>query len=333
MIRQPLSHLSHGITVGVACVATGAEYHRESPGGRRIGDAPLAGRIAAVLPRRWRQPLLLAIVTLAFAVGGCHPFPVHPDPFNLNGRDGSTSPPSYEALMRIAAAARAGGDLTNALSIYRRAAEINIRDPAPFVGIGDTLLAIGATNEAILAYDSALARDSHDLAAQIGLAQAYLETGRPELALTPLAQAAAQNPGNRRVLLLLGVSHDLAGQHAAAQADYAQGLKIAPNDPSLTVDLALSLATSGNFAAAINTLRPVATAPAATPAERQSLALIYGLQGDYLEAARIGRIDLDQAAVEHNLAYYHTLREMPSDAVTHAIFYAGISRPASSQPP
>ena len=60
-------------------------------------------------------------------------------------------------------------------------------------------------------------------------------------------------------------------------------------------------------------------APGASAQERQTLALIYGLQGSVAEAARLGRIDLDEASVEHNLAYYQTLRELPPEARDRAI--------------
>src|SRR5271155_2564322 len=149
--------------------------------------------------------LLFAVAALALALAGCEPFPLHLDPLSVNGRDGGGTPPSYDALMRIGAAAQAGGDLANALGVYRRAAEIRPADPAAFVAIGDTLIAIGSVDEAILAYNSALARDGGDLAAELGLARAYLETGRPQLAREPLARALAQSPNNPRGLLLSGV--------------------------------------------------------------------------------------------------------------------------------
>lgn len=269
--------------------------------------------------------LAVAVVLLA---AGCEPLPFHLDPLSANGRDGGGSPPSYAALMRIAAAARAGGDYANAVSVYRRAAEIEPGAAAPFVGIGDTLLATSAVNEAILAYNSALARDSSNLPAQTGLAKAYLETGRPELALVPLAKALTANPANPQLLVLLGVTKDFEGQHQQAQAYYQRGLQYAPGDAALTVDLALSLALSGNYPNAIAVLQPVAMAPAASAQERQTLALIYGLQGSVAEAARLGRIDLDEAAVEHNLAYYQTLRSLSPEARDRAILSAAGSRGA-----
>lgn len=260
-----------------------------------------------------------AVVLLLLAAAGCEPFPLHLDPLSVNGRDGGGNPPSYGALMRIAGAALAGGDDANAVAVFRRAAEIEPRAAAPFVGLGDALLATGAVDEAILAYNSALARDGGSLPAQTGLAKAYLETGRPELAMVPLSKALAANPNDPRLLVLLGVTEDVEGQHAQAQAYYRRGLQYAPGDPALSVDLALSLALSGDYPSAIAVLQPVAMSGTASAQERQSLALIYGLQGRLAEAARLGRIDLDEASVEHNLAYYQTLRGLSPAARDRAI--------------
>jgi Flp pilus assembly protein TadD len=271
--------------------------------------------------------LLLVSPLAAVALGGCEPFPVHYDPLSVNGRDGGGTPPSYDSLMRIGSAALAGGDYTNAVSVFRRAAEIRPGAPAPFVLSGDALLRQGEVDQAILAYNSALARDSGDLAAQLGLARANLETGRPQLARVPLENALTQNPNDPQALLLSGVVQDLAGAHGAAQADYRQGLKYAPGNPGLTVNLALSLAVSGNYQGAVDLLAPAALAPAGSASERQSLALIYGLEGNDTEAARIGRIDLDEASVEHNLAYYRTLRTLPPGALSQALVSSGGSRP------
>jgi Flp pilus assembly protein TadD len=132
-------------------------------------------------------------------------------------------------------------------------------------------------------------------------------------------------------LVLMGVITDIEGRHAQAQTYYREGLQVAPNDPGLTVDLALSLALGGDYTAAVGVLRPLATAPGGTPQERQTLALIYGLQGSLAEATRLGRIDLDEAAVDHNLAYYRTLRELAPEARDRAIWSASLP-PASKSP-
>ncbi len=133
--------------------------------------------------------------------------------------------------------------------------QIEPRSAAPFVAIGDTLLEIGEVNEAIVAYNSALERNDHDPEALRGLARAYLMTGKPELAGQPLAVAYQDTPDDPKLLQLIGVADDLAGQHAEAQAGIGAASQLLPRDPALSLDLALSLALTGNYAEAIGILR------------------------------------------------------------------------------
>jgi len=249
--------------------------------------------------------------------------PVHLDVMSANGQDSGGVVPSYDSLMRIGTAARNGGDLPNALGVFRRAAQVDPLNPAPLAAAGDVLLAMGSVNEAIVSYNNALLRNQTYFPALIGLAKADLKTGKPELAMEPLSKAYAQSPGDPKVLLLLGVTKDLAGEHLEAQDWYRRGLGIAPGDPALATDLALSLAVSGDYSNAIVVLQPIALAPSGSAQERQTLALIYGLRGNVAEAERINRIDLDDAAVAHNLAYYATLRDLSPDARTRALLSAG----------
>jgi Flp pilus assembly protein TadD len=277
----------------------------------------------------FRAPVCLALVGL-LALGGCTPSPINYDPMAVNGHDGGGRTINYAELMRIGAAAHAGGDLANAVSIYRRAEVLNPDVAAPFIAAGNVLSELGRTHEAIVSYNSALARAKHDPEALRGLAKAYLHTGRPELANAPLALAYAQTPLDPKLLLLIGVANDMTGHHNLAQQRYRRGLELLPGDPALSVDFALSLALTGNYAEAIGVLQPIAGSPLSTPRERQTLALIYGLQGNDAAAARLGRIDLDSASVQHNLAYYATLRQLAPQARDRAILSAGIAGEAAS---
>jgi Flp pilus assembly protein TadD len=234
----------------------------------------------------------LTVLTLA----GCVASPVHLDPLSVDGRDGGGPTPSYAALMRIGEAARSGGDLPNAVGVYRRAAEMAPLDPAPLIAAGDVLLEMGAVNEAIVSYNAAAVRPGQSSGAQVGLAKAYLKTGKPELAHEPLSKALAETPDDPKLLLLLGVTNDLSEQHWEAQNHYRRGLGFAPGDPALTTDLALSLALSGDCPSAITVLQPLALAPTGSAQERQTLALIYGLNGNMAEATRLNRIDLDETS-------------------------------------
>jgi Flp pilus assembly protein TadD len=259
---------------------------------------------------------LLALGSLA--LGGCETVPLHLDPLALDGRDGG-KPLSYETVMRIAADAHAAGDFASAVAFYRRAATINTGAAAPYVGAGMSLVDMGRIDEAIIAYNAALTREDNNPDALRGLAKAELLTGRAELAGHALAAAYSATPNDPKLLELIGVADDFAGQHAEAQARYRRGLELAPHDPGLSRDLALSLALTGDYLDAIAVLRPFALALNASSGERQTLALIYGLAGNRLEAERIARLDLDPQSVEHNLAFYDSLRRLSPEARSQAI--------------
>jgi Flp pilus assembly protein TadD len=259
------------------------------------------------------------LLGLGVLLGGCENVTVPLNPLDTQPRDGGGKPLSYDTLMRVAAAAHAGGDPAAALGIYRRAASIDTHAVAPFVAIGNTLIEMRQVNEAIIAYNSALARNDQDPEALRGLARAYLLTGKSELAGAPLATAYKESPDDPKLLQLIGVADDFAGQHAEAQARYRRGLELLPRDPGLSDNLALSLALIGNYAEAINVLAPIALAPTASPRERQTLALIYGLQGNRVEAERMARFDLDAQSVQRNLAYYDTLRRLAPEARARAL--------------
>ena len=278
---------------------------------------------------RRSAPVFLFSLLTVLGLGGCAGSAVNLDPLSVNGRDGGGPVPSYPMLMRIGAAAQSGGDFPNAVGVYRRAAELAPQEPAPLIAAGNALLQMGAVNEAIVSYNAALVRPGDTNGAQVGLAKAFLRTGKPQLALTPLSKALEVSPEDPKLLLLLGVTKDLEGQHRVAQDHYRDGLGRAPGDPALTVNLALSLALSGNYPNAIAVLQPLAMATTGSPHERQTLALIYGLEGNVAEAGRFGRIDLDDSSVEHNLAYYQTLRELSPEARSRAILSV---RPSQAVP-
>jgi tetratricopeptide (TPR) repeat protein len=105
----------------------------------------------------------------------------------------------------------------------------------------------------------------------------------------------------------LGVAFDLAGQHEAAEAAYRAGLAVAPDSMLLRNNLGLSLALAGRHQESIAMLRAVVDEPGAKARNRQNLALAYGLAGDLVAAERISRLDLDEEAVQNNLAYYAAL--------------------------
>jgi Flp pilus assembly protein TadD len=280
---------------------------------------------------RFRGAAVLALLLSPVGLAACQDTSTTTiDPLMTDGRTGSAPDIGYDGVMHIAAASRAAGDYSNAISLYRHAATLDAKNPEPLVALGDTLLAMGKPDEAIVNYNAALKLNPKYPTALRGLAKTYLKTARPDLAASPLAIAYQDTPADPKLLLLIGVADDFIGQHANAQARYRQGLRVAPADHSLTLNLALSLALSEKFDEGIALLRPIALAPGATPQERQTLALVYGLKGDEKSARELARRDLDDATTDHNLAFYDTLRRLPPDARSRAILSASaVSKPQS----
>ena len=258
------------------------------------------------------------LVSALMLLAACEDVTRQFDPLSVSGREGAT-PLTYEAVMRVATAAHAGGDLGNAVGLYRRAAVLQPLVAAPFVAAGNTLMEMGQVDEAMIAYRSALDRQPRDPEALRGLAKAYLKTSRPELAGGPLQIAYEDSPNDPKLLQLVGVTDDLLGQHREAQARYRRGLELAPADRGLRVNLALSLGLTGNYEEAISLLGPLATGPGSTPRERQTLALIYGLKGDRAAAERLGKLDVEQSAVVTNLEYYERLKRSSAEARTELV--------------
>jgi len=223
------------------------------------------------------------------------------------------------SLVRMADRTRQAGDTGTAIGLYRRAHEVAPNDLAPLIGLGATLMEAGAAQEALDAYALALKLQPENPAALRGQANAYLALNLPRHALESLAVLAADRVDSRTEAAR-GLANDMIGDHAAAQACYRRGLEIEPNGLALRNNLGLSFALAGDHPAAIATLRGVIETPGAGPRHRQNLALAYGLAGDAAGAAAVARLDLDEPAVQQNLAYYALLRSQTPEERRNAVF-------------
>src|SRR5256885_8763782 len=95
-----------------------------------------------------------ALLALTVSLTGCENIPWNPDRWGADrldvssteGRTGSV-PMNYETLMRLGAAARAGGGLSHALSPYRPARPIAPNPAAPVTSTRHTLLEMGQADE------------------------------------------------------------------------------------------------------------------------------------------------------------------------------------------
>ena len=168
--------------------------------------------------------------------------------------------------------------------------------------------------EAAAQFRDVLAKRSGDNAARRGLGGALIAVGQPALAEQQIDAALRADPADYRALNLLGVSLDLQGRHAEAQANYRRGIELAPDYMTLRSNYGLSLAITGPPQEAIAQLAPAAGSPNADARMRQNLAFAFAMAGDMENALQLCRRDLDERSAQRQLAYYMQLRALPPEA-------------------
>lgn len=238
----------------------------------------------------------------ALAVSGCA---ANSDRFNLV----SAKPSS----LRLADSAAAQGDHETAATLYRREFSENPDSIEALVGLGRSYRNLGQTRRGEQALREALSRRENDADILLELGRTQLADGRPVEALETLKHAQVEAPRDLRIITARGIALDQLGRHDAAQSAYRQGLKIDPTDFALLSNLALSQGLSGAPEAGIEILRELVRDSAATPRTRGNLALLYGLAGRERAARATLAVDLDEAQIEENIAYYRELRERLKD--------------------
>ena len=202
-----------------------------------------------------------------------------------------------------------------------------------------------------------------EVAAAVARARALRSTDRAE-ALTVLDKAAASAPADRRLHLergllafelgdlakaekLLRQAHDPKApdwrQHSAlgavlasrgrqqeARAEFAKALALAPDQPGVLNNLALSHALDGKTQQAEQFLRKAQHLAGKPPQVQENLALIVGLSGRYAEARTLSASAMPAAAAEANAVY---LRDMARAKVSEGQGDGGeASRKAASLP-
>lgn len=240
----------------------------------------------------------LAVVT-TLVISGC----------GANGIPFDTSEPEPSSL-RLADRAAAQGDHETAATLYRREFTANPDSVEALVGLGRSYRNLGQSRRGEHALREAASRREDDPRILLELGRTQLADGRATQALKTLDRAQAKAPRDLRIITARGIALDQLSRHDEAQRVYQNGLSIDPTDFALLSNLALSRGLSGAPEAGIEILRELVRSSEATGRTRGNLALLYGLAGREREARATLAVDLDDAAIAENIAYYRDLREM-----------------------
>jgi len=150
------------------------------------------------------------------------------------------------AALNYAAALRAAGETGQAVSVMRKAAIYHPED-----------------REVLAAFGKALAAD-----------------GRFKEALATVRRAQRSDNPDWQLLSTEGGILDSIGKHEDARRLYQQALVLAPGEPQVLNNLALSHVLTNELDEAERILREAAASPKATRKIRENLALVLKLQGE-----------------------------------------------------
>lgn len=204
-----------------------------------------------------------------------------------------------EAYLRVADAVSEAGDTEKAVSLYKDAASKFPADIGVQISSANGMARNGDRKEAISLLRSRLrtAPDNPDLLRAMGGIQ--IIQGDARAAVATLDHMLGKHPDDVPALVNRGVALDLLHQHDEAQAAYRKAHAIAPDDVTISNDLALSLMLSGHSAEARAEMAHLRDASDLPERVGINLAIIDAVSGhpeDSREilSTRIGDADLAQ---------------------------------------
>jgi Flp pilus assembly protein TadD len=202
------------------------------------------------------------------------------------------------------------GDLAAAAAAH----QANPTDLAAALAHARALRANNAKPEALAVLEKAAASKPGDRRVQLERGLLALELGDAAKAEKLLRQAHDPKAPDWRLHSALGAALASRGKQQEAQVEFAKALALAPDQPSVLNNLALSYALDGKGAEAEQLLRKAQRSPARTPQVQENLALVLGLRGRYDEARSAGQAALPPAKAEQNVAYLRELEQARSAA-------------------
>lgn len=248
------------------------------------------------------SPLRTSAFAAALAAAACASAPTPPEQVMLDAEAASILP-----APRADRDAVEGRDLLSQARFWNEEYTKNPNDYEASLKFARVLRLIGSSQRAADIAAQALALKPGDVDLTMVLAQTALDLGRPDLAIPALAAAEGAAGDNWRMLSLIGVVMDAAGQHSGARTYYEKALALAPGNPVVLSNLGLSLALDGRPAEAEEVLRTAVASPGADVRVRQNLSLVLGLQGRFEEAERLIADETPKALLEAQTAYFKAL--------------------------
>lgn len=140
----------------------------------------------------------------------------------------------------VAVTAYSAGDYTSALEGFQAAVEKNPQDAESLSNLGQVLVRLGRTEEAVPYFDRAIGLIPGRWAYHFNRARALGLLGRWDEAIAGYRHAQLRFPGDYATAFNLALALHKKGDDAGAVAEYQKAIALAPEDASFRFALALS---------------------------------------------------------------------------------------------
>jgi Flp pilus assembly protein TadD len=162
--------------------------------------------------------------------------------------------------------------------------------------------------EAAEVMQKAAVRSPHDSEVLGAYGKALADWGQLIQAKDVLTRAYTPDRPNPTIMAVQGAVDDELGDHEGARTFYRAALKIAPGDPAVLNNLALSYLLTKQLPQAEAALREANASPQADTRERNNLALVLAIEGKFADARKVNRAEVPaKAATADALAPSRTL--------------------------
>lgn len=221
------------------------------------------------------------------------------------------------------------GSFANAFGFFNRALELDPRYAPALSAAGDLALRQGDGPLAFGYFAAWASQDPNSADAFLGMGISLNLRQQPDEALPVLQRAMALGAARGGVAEQWGVALDLLGRQRDAQIAYGEALQTLPNDRQATRNLALSLAISGDGAAALQLLQQYAD-DADSSDIRRTLAFVKALTGDLQGAVEIAGKSFPAAEARALTAIYSRLPDLSNRDKAAAVLFGRLPANAAA---
>ena len=220
-----------------------------------------------------------------------------------------------DALTQLGHLHIARSRITDAGKVLIEALKLDPKSGPALAGMGEVLFREGRYTDALARFEAGIQADPNGITAKIGVAKTRIALERLQDAKDMLRKLREAHPNDVQVAFWIGRADELLGDKAAAEASYAEAIRLGGTRPEVVepyIALSQLMAAEGRAAEAEAKLAEARRQLPGSVAIHKALGDMYLSAGRYeaarteLEAAR--RIDPDDLAVVFKLGV--TLRQM-----------------------